>query len=1508
MLIVMCLGAAYAAGAISHGDAIKIAYFRGVYSADVPQRLQNRPGAMMAAGLSESEARQYLKQVPEGSATVACINSPLSVTFSGDEASIMHLETLLNQDKKFARKLRVQTAYHSQHMQIIAEDYLRSMSTINTLPSTGTPVLMFSSVTGKVVDPTELNASYWVQNMVNPVRFSDAFQSILSHSLNARGRRKVPVNWSAMVEIGPHEALKGPLNQVLTHVDSRLPSSIMYTSLLLRGQDADTTAMEAAGRLWSSGHYVDLSKVNRQDEAIMSLKTLADLPSYPWNHQKGFWHEPPMTTAKRFRKEPRTDLLGVPLDLQNTLEPRWRNFLRIPENPWMEHHEITGTILYPGAGILIMVIEAARQMADPGLTLKGIELQDVTFDRGLVIPAADQAVETSLSVRPHKTIRFRYHFTVFSLPPGGSWTEHSSGMFSIVYTSGSEEMENTSEAANEWRSQTATYEQIKKLSTKKINTTQFYKDLQAIGMGYGPLFTNMVEAAAAPGHHCGFGTIVIPDTKSTMPHQFEYPHLIHPATLDAIFHLLFVGFAEGNALKEAAVPVTMDTMFVSASLPKGAGAKYVGYTEAVNIGEREAAGNLVMSDEVWTEPKITIRNFAAREVSSGALSVGELSDPSLGSPKRCARLQWKEDIDYLNVATARKLLVQGSHLAQPNESEHWNEANAQLGIWLDRACHKDAELKVLVIGSMASAELLDLVRRFAPQIGKRFRFAQCSVTERSPQALDAVQQALSPDHLTIAFQILDLEEDPQEKGYDAESFDLILADTRLQPGLAFDKAVSSLKPLLCLGGMLALAGPNLNEIYGEIDWHATLETAGFEKLLVYVENEATAVVVASVGIQSQSNTDYDEIILLERPGHSIALSNMKEKLGRHLVSKGFRVRTASLSQDEDFQGKAVISLLEAEEPLVINWTAEELKDFIRLVSSATYVMWITRGGQMINSTSLEYAPTTGLLRTVRTEIPQITLPHLDLSPNTDLAGEETAELIAAVFQLSSRESSKNNEMEFVETDGRLMIPRVVEDQSFDHELELHSAEVRPKLGTLHQDGRQLKLEMGGIRTPDSLRWINDEEANGPLSGDEVELHTTAVSLNASDAQAVMGQGTTAIIGQEAVGIVARVGTNVSRFRPGQTVVVLKAHACRTKIRQHQSLVQEIPDNTTAQVAATFPTIFTTAYHALIDVARLRKGESILILSAAGGLGQAAIQIAQFIGAEVFVTIGSKEKSDLLLRNYSIAADHIFDSRSTTFAAGVGRLTGNRGVDIIISSSSGVTLNKACSCIADFGRFVDVSKKVDVTELTTALFRRNISFTSINMEHMANTKIAMTGEIFQKTFDLIRHGVIGEIFPTTTYSVSDAHKAFEFMKTGDHSGKIVLTLDAGAVVPMIPAKQAPLELDPKATYVLSGGLGGLGPSIAETMYEAGARRLAFLSRSGASTAEQQRLLGSLQARGCIAEAFKCDISDATQVEQFIEACKQKEWRVKGLVQCAMVLRVHDPLLRPLLGLKLTNITG
>ena len=238
----------------------------------------------MAAVLSEQEATEFLQCASAGIAVAACINSPSSVTISGDLPAIDELEAILKAEGKFGRKLRVQTAYHSHHMAVVAEDYRKSLEDIQILSPPKDARRMFSSVTGELISLSELDGSYWVRNMVSPVGF-DAVKTLLTHTAKIRGRRRA-IEYTAAIEIGPHEALKGPLQQILTSINPKLASSITYTSILRRGVDAQTAALEAAGVLWSRGVKIDLSAAN-QSPHEPSLKALSDLPAYKWNHTKG---------------------------------------------------------------------------------------------------------------------------------------------------------------------------------------------------------------------------------------------------------------------------------------------------------------------------------------------------------------------------------------------------------------------------------------------------------------------------------------------------------------------------------------------------------------------------------------------------------------------------------------------------------------------------------------------------------------------------------------------------------------------------------------------------------------------------------------------------------------------------------------------------------------------------------------------------------------------------------------------------------------------------------------------------------------------------------------------------------------------------------------------------------------------------------------------------------------------------------------------------------------------
>ncbi|GME50746.1 hypothetical protein HK57_00312 [Neofusicoccum parvum] len=1454
------VAAAYGADLIGHEDAVRIGFWRGFYSEEVKKRVGEGRGAMMAAGVSEEDAQRYLQRLPAGlTAVVGCVNSPASVTLSGDSEAIDQLTAMLQQDGCFARKLRVQVAYHSPHMRTVADDFVAAVGEVATHTS---DIVMFSSVTEeRIDDPATLGAHYWMRNLVSAVRFSGALTSLLNHS-QAQGRasrRRTRVPWSAVVEVGPHEALKGPCRQIMAAWDSQAPERIPYTSILSRGKHAGETSKTAAGLLWAAGHPVALRRINDEQEQQDTFAVLPSLPPYPWNHAKGFWHEPPASASARLRSTPRSDLLGIPVPNQNPMEPCWRNFLRTSECPWQEDHVITGTVLYPAAGMLIMAIEAAQQLAAPDRILHGVEFRDVRFDKGLVIPAGDQGVETFLNVRPHAVLPDCFHYTVFSTPSAGTWTRHSWGSFAILYDDGVDE----AASAAEWLQHTRNLEGIKARSQINIDTAAFYDQLQAIGTEYGPSFRNVVEAAAVPGERAGWATITIPDTKSTMPYEFETPHLIHPATLDAIFHLIFVAMGQGAPLAESAIPTTLESMFVSARQPSGVGSKFHGFASATSLTARDTCGDLVVSDESWTGAKIVIKGMVVTEVSSGAS--GTSTSLSAAGPKRAARLTWKEDIDALTGAHAEAILV---GKAQEKAQGGLSKSGAQLATWLDLTCFKHADLDVLILGAPEWEDSIALLDRFAPVKDQRFRFKHCAVAASDEETVSRLEALLAESQPDLTITTL-------EKVKELGEFDVILGPTT-SAGL-----LHLVAPLLRPEGKLALAGAG----GANTSWDKIIVDAGLRKPSTIVEDAESTLVIAEVDGDMESDIETKEVILLHGSNRSPAASAFEERLSGNLADMGVYVSLADLSQVDELAGKAVISLLEIEEPFVITWTAEQFEQF-RKLTAASYLLWITRGGILeAGETSLSFAPTTGLLRTVRVEKPQICLPHLDLSPSIDIASERAIELTLAAFRSSTkaRVKGKNNEMEFAESGNLLFIPRAEADDGIDKEMELHSANVRSVLGPLYGSGTSRRLEARKAGHIDSVRWVDDVEAQRPLATGELEVRTSHVALNGPDIQAFLSGAATPTLGREVIGVVTRIGPGVTHLQPGDRVFTLYRGAFRTHVRKDQASFRRVPASLSSEAAAALPLSLGSAWHILVNVARIRPGESVLIDGATGDLGQALIQVARFLKASIYASVDSDTTKDLLSTEHAVAPECIFDSRSSSLSTGLMLQTSGKGVDVIVSASTGAALRSLSSCVAGEGRFVDISQQTEPTAFDPMFFKRSVSFSSVDVENMDDSKLYALVET------VLAEMGSEAIASTRTYSVSDLPKAVAGAQSSHFDARAVVEFNDDANVPLLPPSPPRLELDPEGTYILAGGLGVLGLTIAENMCSQGARHLVFLSRSGASTMKQQEALESFRSRGCAADAIKCDVTDASQVGELAQTISEKKWKVKGVVQLAMVLR-------------------
>lgn len=382
------IGAAYAKGSITKRDAWSVSYHRGRLASNLTSK-----GAMAAVGLGEAAIQPYLKRVTDGRIVVGCINSPSGVTLSGDASGIDQVVAMLEEDKVFARKLLVKNAYHSSHMEEIAADYLKSIKNVSK-PISGNDVLMFSSVTGALVEGTALDAKYWESNMVNPVKFSQAVQAAMAYSPGKRrtARNKAPFN--VFLEVGPHSALQGPLKQILSAQEGQ-KVQISYLSVLSRGVDAIRSSLDTVGKLIQQDLQPSMNSVNRIGKSVFPF---TNLPPFAWNRELTYWYESAAGKAYRNRALPRHDLVGALSEYSTVEEPSWRNYLRVEEMPWMEHHKVQGSILYPLAGMIVMVIEASKQVADKTREIEGYELRDVAVLQAMIVPV-DDPVETKLQFR-----------------------------------------------------------------------------------------------------------------------------------------------------------------------------------------------------------------------------------------------------------------------------------------------------------------------------------------------------------------------------------------------------------------------------------------------------------------------------------------------------------------------------------------------------------------------------------------------------------------------------------------------------------------------------------------------------------------------------------------------------------------------------------------------------------------------------------------------------------------------------------------------------------------------------------------------------------------------------------------------------------------------------------------------------------------------------------------------------------------------------------------------------
>lgn len=614
------IAAAYAAGFITREDAWLIAYRRGQYATAIALRSPLLRGRMMAVGLSRAQAENYVHMVAPGTVCIACENSPDSVTLSGDDEQILLIADMLVADDVFHRVLAGQTAYHSHHMQQVEAEYLQSLRAVKPAANPQGPK-MFSSVTGELVNGPELDGSYWAANLVSPVLFNQAFSAMYNE-----------IEPKVVLEISPAATLGRPIQEIVRAVKPIKKKDLVYIAMLKRDTNAAVTALEAFGAIWSRGIPTDLTWTWKSKEGHLP-QLVVDLPPYPFNHTKNYWFESHLSTALRFRKHGREDLIGVPLAESTPQEPRWRGFFRIGENPWLLDHQVQKTTIYPAAGLLAMVLEAARQCRDSTLVVDAYQISNFNIAKPVIIPTGEHGLEHALNAKVVKTPSpdathgsAVYSFSIVTRTEHGQWQENADGHFTIFYRGRSTDP--IEQDLTQGEDHQRVYEQLRTECTQSINPRMLYERLDGIGMNYGPLFQNIV--ALSKNQNACTSVVRIPDTKSKMPAQYEYDHLIHPATLDTMFQTVF---AIGDT---SMVPSYIRQITVSPDMLKGAGAEFHGYAIAQLKGYREAEADIVMSDKDFRKPLVVVKGMQFVKISSDESSFLP-SDRHL-----CSEITWEE--------------------------------------------------------------------------------------------------------------------------------------------------------------------------------------------------------------------------------------------------------------------------------------------------------------------------------------------------------------------------------------------------------------------------------------------------------------------------------------------------------------------------------------------------------------------------------------------------------------------------------------------------------------------------------------------------------------------------------------------------------------------------------------------------------------------------------------------------------------------------------------------------
>ncbi|WP_368855113.1 SDR family NAD(P)-dependent oxidoreductase [Streptomyces sp. JV178] len=861
---------------------------------------------------------------------------------------------------------------------------------------------------------------------------------------------------------------------------------------------------------------------------------------------------------------------------------------------------------------------------------------------------------------------------------------------------------------------------------------------------------------------------------------------------------------------------------------------------------------------------------------------------------------------------ADRHLVEAFYCDTPQLRTHTQYARILLEQALD-TWPTDRPLRVLEVGAGTGSLTAALLPALPRQLT---RYTYTDLTA----AFFSRAQARFAGYDVLDYRTLDLNEDPTEQGFTAGSFDLVVAANVLHATSDLRATLTRLNGLLHEGGQLLAVESHDEDILGPCFgllpeyWSCTDTDLRSSPLL---PRESWAPLLAESGFDQITDTgsadpetaaDYSVLLARRAPTqqHAGPADGPTDDAGTTepwavIAAPGDRELAAALTnalpgahltlleQDED-TWPALSQMTAADRTVVLAAarTGQSAADSIVRIAGLLNAVAAaaTTPGRSEPQLWLVTAPTGlhdgpeqaadpcaaalwGVGRVLANEHPSLTVRRISLHPSADIASD------AARIVSELRHCGEEDEIILGEH-GRFT-PRL-------------ESLIPPCRTPVHGDGYRLQLRHPGRRH--QLAWIGNEPER-PRPG-EVLIQVRAAALNYRDvmlAEGMLPPGaepateTGPRLGLECAGEVIAVGPGVQTPAVGDRVFAFGHGTFASHVRVRTEQAGLIPDGMTYEQATTLPAVYLTVQHSLESLARLKAGDTVLVHGGAGGIGLAALNYARHVGARVIATAGSPAKRDLLRM---LGAEHVLNSRDLSFAAQVREATAGRGVDVVLNSLAGEAIARSLDCLTPGGRFIELGKRDIYANAPLLLrpFRNNLAYFGVDITRLIADTPDQAAEAFRTVTARVQEGIYQPL-PYQSYPAPRIADAVTALRHSRHLGKVVITFTDSLPVAVEEPDTLPV-LDPKATYLITGGLSGLGAATARHLASRGARHLSLLSRRGATAPEAAALLEDLHHLGVNAQCHAADVTDPEAVKKILEQADLQDRSVRGIVHAAMHL--------------------